>query len=157
MKMFFNIPKRLVLAAILMALMLTLCIASVAGAVESTSSPHIVPIGGCIVVASPAHQIVVVKQPAAVNIHLLCVAQTGQVYPPYPQAYFLVAWGDGKVSTYPYCFDVCPVIVPPFGTVHAVHAYQVTGDYHPTICLIEPAAYPAPSCTSVEIVVKGIA
>jgi hypothetical protein len=155
MKMLFNVPKRLVLTAIPTALMLTLSFAGVAGATADASASSSTVINPCFLLVSPLHQIAVVGSPAAINIKELCTAQTTQVYPLYPEAYFLVAWGDGSVSTYPYCLEVCPVSIPPFGTVHAVHTYQVTGDYHPETCLIEPSPYVAPSCTAVEIDVKG--
>jgi hypothetical protein len=64
-----------------------------------------------------------------------------------PAGYVYVLWGDGSLSQYAYCFEVCYLYVT------ADHTYTTVGDYHPLVCLGNPLSGSSVNfpCTSVEI------
>jgi hypothetical protein len=159
----FNMPKRLALSAFSLALVLTFCVAGVTGAARQAPQAGDTPIAvnPCTVVVTPLSQTAIVGQPIQINITPVCTNATTP--PSYLQDYVLVAWGDGSVTTYNFCNTICPL--DPSGVptsaiplpIRAIHTYTVTDDYHPTVCLIAPSTFIAPSCTAVEVKVLGVA
>lgn len=137
----FNVSRRVIALAVVLAVALMLATAGLATAAPAQPQ-DVTPPPRCLS-ATPATQTVGVGQTAKVTI-----SATSCKLPPQPvvEANIVVSWGDGAVSTYPYCMEVCYV------SVVASHAYKAVGDYHPSICLTVPTPTPQTiSCTSVEI------
>ncbi len=144
-----GIPGHLLALATLFALTLTLLFGGVASASTVTSS-HTATVTsartvsqavGCLE-ASPATQVVAVKETAWVTVDVSCPPITAS-------SYIQVKWGDGTIEDYPLCQQVCLPIIPL--TVDTSHAYLSVGDYHPVFCLTPSPISASSACTTVEI------
>jgi hypothetical protein len=141
-----RLPRRLMAIAVVLTLALMLATASLASAAPAKPQ-DVLPPSSCIS-ATPAVQTVGLGQPASLKISAI-----GCQLPPQPlsNASVVVTWGDGSVSTYVYCLEVCLLYI------NASHTYTVIGDYHPSICLTVPTPVAETiACTSVEIKVLPV-
>jgi hypothetical protein len=91
--------------------------------------------------ASPITQTLNVRDTAYVEVVVAC-------YPSQPAQYVTAVWGDGAITKYPVCLEVCHV--PPI-TILTSHAYSAIGDYFPIFCLGPVASNSVPDCVKVEI------
>jgi hypothetical protein len=142
-----GIPGHLFALAALFALTLTLLFGGVASASAVPSAHAVSPTVVSCLAASPATQVVIVRETAWVAVAVSCA-------PIVTSTYIQVKWGDGTIEDYPICQQVCPAILPI--TVETSHAYLSVGDYHPVFCLVPSPATTSPDCTTVEIKVLEV-
>jgi hypothetical protein len=135
-----SFPKRLLALAILLALAWTLSIGGATHAAPSAAPNTTTALSTSCLSATPAIQRVAVGQPAHITILVSC--------PPGPASFVTVTWGDGAITEYSACSEVCP------GFLVATHAYSTRGTYHPEICLVPPPSGTTSDCTTVEIIVS---
>jgi hypothetical protein len=125
------------MASLLLALVLAF---GLIGSASAATTKDVLP-APCIL-ALPAVQTVLVGTPAKLTIAVRCTLPPQ----PLPDVKVRVAWGDGAISVYMYCMEVCRA------SIDASHSYQRIGDYMPSICLVFPTlVVNPPPCTSVEV------